>query len=108
MIVQAKMTINRVGPLSCARIAGVIYGAIGLLIGAFISLFAVLGMAISSTQPGIGRNPMSPLIGAVMGIGAIVFCPVFYGALGFVLALIGSWLYNLIATKVGGIEVDIS
>jgi hypothetical protein len=44
----------------------------------------------------------------VIGLGAIVVCPIFYGAMGFVFALIGAWFYNLVASKVGGIEIDVA
>jgi hypothetical protein len=101
------VTIKRVEPVSCAKIAGVIYAAMGLLIGALFSLFALLGMAFSGTQRGLAQNAVSPLIGAVIGLGAIVMCPILYGMMGFVFALIGAWLYNLVASKVGGIEIDV-
>jgi hypothetical protein len=102
------MTIKRFGPVSCAKIAGVIYAGIGLLIGAMFSLVAVVGMALSGTQRGLAERAVSPLAGAVMGLGAIIICPILYGAMGFVSALIGAWLYNLVALRVGGIEIDIS
>ncbi len=78
------MTIKRIGPVSCARIAGVIYAALGLLIGACVSLFTLIGAAFSSTQLGSAH---SPLIGAAIGIGAVVFFPILYGAMGFFFAL---------------------
>jgi hypothetical protein len=99
------MTITRVGPQSCAKIAGIIYGALGLVFGALISAFALLGAAFSSTQ---STSAVSPLIGVVMGVGAIVICPVLYGAMGFLLALIGAWLYNLVASRIGGVEIDVA
>lgn len=102
------MIIKKVGPVSCAKIAGVIYAALGLVTGAMFSLFAVLGLALSGTQGSLAQKAVSPLIGAVMGLGAIIVFPILYGAMGFVFALIGSWLYNLVASKVGGIEIDIA
>jgi len=102
------MTINRVGPVSCARIAGVIYAALGLLIGGLFSLFALLGMAFRGAELGRGQNPLAPLTGAVIGIGAVIAFPIFYGVMGFVFAWIGAWLYNLVASRVGGIEIDIA
>jgi hypothetical protein len=101
------MTIKRVEPVSCAKIVGVVYAGIGLLIGTLFSLFALLGMAFSGTQRALAQNAVSPLIGAVMGVGAIVVCPILYGVMGFISALIGAWLYNLVASKVGGVEIDV-
>jgi hypothetical protein len=42
----------------------------------------------------------------MFGVGAIILLPVLYGGLGFVAALVGAWLYNLISGFVGGIEID--
>jgi hypothetical protein len=102
------MTIKHIGPLSCAKIAGVIYACLGLIVGALISVFAAIGFAFGGAQPGLGERSVSPLIGTVVGIGAVIFLPIFYGAIGFVFALLGAWLYNMVASKVGGIEIDIS
>src|SRR5450432_2531659 len=102
------MTIKRVGPVSCAKVMGTIYAALGLLIGALFSLIAVLGLAISGGQQSMDAKAISPMLGAAMGAGAIIVFPILYGCLGFVFALIGAWLYNMVASKVGGIEVDIS
>jgi hypothetical protein len=33
--------------------------------------------------------------------------PIFYGAMGFILGVIGAFIYNLIARWVGGIEVEV-
>lgn len=85
-----------------------IYAAIGFLIGGLFSLFALLGLAFQGTPLGPGQNAVSPLIGAIVGIGAIIAFPILYGAMGFLFAWIGAWLYNLIASRVGGIEIDIA
>ena len=41
------------------------------------------------------------------GLGAIVILPIFYGGLGFIVAVIASALYNLAAGWVGGIEIEL-
>jgi hypothetical protein len=100
------MTINRIGPVSCARIAGVIYAALGLLAGAIFSAVALLEMAVLGTQISF-PNSVSPLGGGLIGIGAILVFPILYGLVGFLVALIGAWIYNSAASKVGGVEIDI-
>ena len=94
------MVINRVGPLSAAKIAGVLYAIMGLIVGAFFSLAAMAG-ALGSNDAG------GAAMGAIFGVGAIVLFPIMYGCLGFVGAGISAWLYNMLATAVGGVEVDI-
>jgi hypothetical protein len=94
------MVIRRVGPLSVAKIAGTLYAAIGLFVGAIFSLISVAGGFASNTSEGAG-------IAAVMGVGAIVFFPLLYGGMGFIATLIMAWLYNIIAGAVGGVELDV-
>ncbi len=91
------MVVNRVGPLSCAKVVGLLYVILGLIMGAFVSLFA-------ATMGGVpGRDPGNP----VFGMAAVVFFPVLYGVAGFVTTLIAAWLYNGLAGLVGGVEIDL-
>ena len=94
------MIIKRIGPVSCARIAGVLYAIIGLLAGSIFSLAAVAGGSAFRDTPGGG-------IAAILGVGTIVLFPILYGALGFVSTLLVAWLYNVLAGFVGGIQIDI-
>ena len=95
------MTITRVGPLSCAKIAGILYAGIGLIAGAFFSLFAMIsGFAAAANNDGAGA------FGAIFGMGAIILAPIFYACIGFVMTLIMAALFNVAAGIVGGIEVD--
>ena len=94
------MVIKRVGPLSCAKIAGALYVVLGLIAGGFISLLAMVG-AFSSDEAGFGA------LGALFGVGAIIFIPLFYGCMGFVMTLIMAWIYNVLASALGGVEIDV-
>jgi hypothetical protein len=95
------MVIRKIGPLSLAKIVGTVYAALGLLIGAVISLIALLGAGFAPA------NRFNGVFATVFGLGAIIFCPLFYGAIGFVTSLIGAWIYNMAAGAVGGIQLDI-
>ena len=91
------MIVNRVGPLSCAKIVGLLYVILGLIMGGAVSLFtATLGVFP-------GRDPGNP----VFGMAAVVFFPVLYGVAGFVTTLVAAWLYNGLAGLVGGVEIDV-
>ena len=93
------MTITRVGPLSVAKVAGLLYVVLGLVFGAFISLAAMIG-AFATNDESAG------MMGAMFGVGAIILLPVFYGCLGFVMTLLMAALFNLATGIVGGVEVD--
>ena len=94
------MIIKRIGPLSCAKMVGTLYVFVGLLLGAIFSLVGMAGVFASDATD-------SPFVGAFVGVGAIVFFPLLYGCMGFISALIGAWLYNLLAGFVGGVQLDV-
>jgi hypothetical protein len=93
------MTITRVGPLSVAKVAGLLYVIMGLVFGAFISLAAMIG-AFTANEQSAG------MMGALFGVGAIILLPIFYGCLGFVMTLLMAWLFNVVAGIVGGVEIE--
>ncbi|HZM62010.1 MAG TPA: hypothetical protein VFB85_19505 [Vicinamibacterales bacterium] len=92
------MVIKRVGPVSCAKIAGVLYAIIGLIVGGIASLIAMVGFAASGSE--------SSGFGAFMGVGSIIFFPILYACFGFVGTLIMAALYNVVAGMVGGVELE--
>lgn len=94
------MVINRIGPMSCARISGTLYAVMGLILGAVFSLVALAGgfSAESSEEAGFA---------AVFGVAAIIVLPLLYGGIGFLATFIAAWLYNVLAGVVGGIELDL-
>lgn len=95
------MIINRVGPLSFAKISGIVYALLGLVGGL---IFAMISTAtgLMTREPG-GSAPW--MMG--LGMGAIIAAPILYGTVGFLGGLLGAWLYNVVAGMVGGIEIDV-
>ena len=93
------MVIKRIGVLSAAKLYAAISFAMGLIFGVLIALGSLVGMTMSTQdQPAF--------LGMMFGVGAVVFLPIFYGALGFVFGAIGAALYNLFAVMVGGLEIE--
>ena len=95
------MTITRVGPLSVAKVAGLLYVVIGLIAGGFVSLFSLAGAAM-----GAGAGNDGALFGALFGVGAIILLPIFYGCMAFVMTLIQAALFNVAVGMVGGVEIE--
>jgi hypothetical protein len=94
------MILKRLGPLSLAKLAGFLYAVMGLIGGCVFALIAVFGGAVSQQSQG-------PVLGMLFGVGAIVFLPVLYGALGFLGSLLMAVLYNFAARIAGGIELEL-
>ena len=94
------MVIKRVGPVSCAKITGMLYAIIGVIIGLIVFLASLAGGFFSGSREGAA-------LGAGLGMAAIVVLPILYGGLGFVVTLIMAGLYNLMARLVGGVQMDV-
>jgi hypothetical protein len=101
------MVVKRVKPLSLAKVAGVLYALMGLLMG---GLFSLVGLAGAMAMPDTPDATVFPaaVFGAFFGIGAVVFLPIFYGCLGFITSLVGALLYNVVAATIGGVEIEVA
>jgi hypothetical protein len=96
--------VKRIGPGSAFKVGLVLYGFIGLIIGAFITLFSLVGAGFLHS-----RDAGAPaFVGMIFGALAIVIFPIFYGVFGGCVAAISAALYNVAARVIGGLEVDIS
>jgi hypothetical protein len=87
--------------MSLAKVAAALYAMMGLLAGCIFSLITVLGGALAPNDAPGG------VFGMLFGVAAIVVLPIFYGVMGFVMSLIGAALYNVAASSLGGVEVDL-
>jgi hypothetical protein len=94
------MVVKRVGPLSVAKNAAVLYAVLGLFFGALFSLAAMAGAFADQSGARAG-------IAGLVGVGAVVMFPIIYACIGFFGALIMCTLYNVVASMVGGIEIDV-
>ena len=71
---NTKILVRRFGVLSMAKIMGMLYALFGLIVGAIFSLIALAGAALGSSMGG-----HSGMFGAMLGVGAIILFPIFYG-----------------------------
>jgi len=94
------MIVKRVGPMSCAKITGALYGIIGFVLGCILALVSLVG--------GVASNkPEGAIFVLLFGAGAFVVLPIFYGGIGFLATLLMAALYNVMAGWVGGIEIQL-
>src|SRR5437016_3938037 len=95
------MIIRRVDALSVGKVLGCLYFLLGLIIGGLFSLMSLVGVAAGG---GLRRAGLPELL---FGIGSVIVFPVFYGVIGLVGGLISGTLYNVVASVVGGIEIEL-
>jgi hypothetical protein len=107
---EVRMIIRRVGVWSIARLYGGMSATIGLIGGLILAAFATIGGVAGAMSPAFraqGGGFAAGGIGALFGVGAIIFLPIMYGIFGIVGGAIGAALYNLFADLFGGIEVEV-
>ena len=92
--------IKHIGPMSVGKIIGLLYAILG---GIFGSIFGIMMLISSAFAPSTAEK------GAAFGIGLgmIIFFPIFYGVMGFAFGVLFSYLYNLLASWIGGIEIEL-
>jgi hypothetical protein len=87
--------IQRVGVAQLAKVMGVLYFLMGLVFLVFVLVF-------SRAMPGAAGTAFPGL-----GMGMIIFMPVFYAILGVVFGALTAALYNVVAGMMGGVELDL-
>lgn len=92
------VVLKRISSSSTFKVGLLCYGIMGLVVGALCSLIAFGAFPLA-------RHAHMPF--ARVGVFAIVVCPIVYGIIGGIAAIIGAGIYNLVADWVGGLEVDI-
>jgi hypothetical protein len=96
------MVIRHIGVWSAARMYAAISAAAGLFFGLCLAALSVLGAGF-----GAPADDAPTWLAPVFGMGAIVALPVFYGVMGLLAGSIGAVIYNLFASVVGGLEIDL-
>lgn len=91
---SSTRSITRIEPAQLALIMGATYALIGIIMAVIMFLF-------------MSVVPIPGLAGMGRGV-SVIFFPVIYAILGYVIGFIGALLYNLVAGTVGGIKVTVS
>jgi hypothetical protein len=83
-----KKQIVNVSVLQSAKVAAVLYLVVSIPMCMLMLIPVMLGKE-SSTG---------------FSVAMLVFLPVMYTVFGFIFSLVGAWIYNLVAARVGGFE----
>jgi hypothetical protein len=99
------MVLKRIGVWSAAKLSGVVYGVTGLLVGGIFALMSLVGA--NFIPPEYAHEAPPAWLGPMLGVGAVIIMPLFYGVLGFICGAIGAALFNFFARLVGGLELEL-
>jgi hypothetical protein len=98
-----KRKITKIEPFQLGKILAALYAAMSLLFVPFMVLFSLI--ANFAPQPEGQEIPTGFFFG--FGLVFSLLAPLFYGFMGFLTGVVGAFIYNLVAKKFGGIEVEV-
>ena len=101
------LEIKRLDVWSCMKVAFILFGILGLLIGIFYALIIGFIGGIMGPLAGADIEPLRGLFSGALGIFMAFFMALFYAVMGSLSTAITVWLYNVCARWVGGIQVDL-
>jgi len=94
------MELKKIGILSLGKIAGLFGIIYGLILGIFYSFV----YSKSSVLASLGQQ--IPAVITTLGYASIIVMPIIIGIIYFVVGIIGALIYNLLASRVGGVKLE--
>lgn len=101
---MAQREIKKIDPSSLAKVMGVLYALLGVIIGL---CFAAFGSLLNSLPMAEEDEAARSVLSNVFGVGSIIFFPIFYGIIGLIAGVITGFLYNLVAGWIGGVRIEV-
>jgi hypothetical protein len=98
-----KRILKRISPLQLGKVSAALYGGISIIVVPFVLIGGVFASFSQHSQ----IRSSGGLLGLGMGVVLAILIPLVYTAIGFVLGIIGAFVYNLVANWIGGIEVEV-
>tara|TARA_Y100000310_G_C20658260_1_gene803204 strand:- start:1269 stop:1580 length:312 start_codon:yes stop_codon:yes gene_type:complete len=94
------MELKKIGILSLGKIAGLF----GVIYGLISGILFLIILSRANQIPGLTEQ-----LGfiAQLGNSSIIVLPILNGIIYFLVGIIAAFLYNLIAKKIGGIELEL-
>jgi hypothetical protein len=107
-IPMPEMTIRRFSVFSVAKIYGLIFFVVGLLIGLVYGLSVMLfGAAFAAMAPSNDGATFGGVGSVVIGLLVLIFFPIVYSVAGFIGGTISALVYNMAAGVAGGIRFEL-
>lgn len=92
---MTKRRVKHIGVFQTSLISAIIFF--------FLSLIMVVPiMLIMSIAGGLSDN-----MGFAFGGLLMIFMPIMYAIMGFLMTALWCWIYNMVAKRVGGIEIEV-
>jgi hypothetical protein len=93
--------IKKINVISLAKILGLSLAILGFIVGLVVGfIMFVIGSFFGTSN---GMTLLAPSLGII----GFLIIPLLFGAIGFLLGGLSTLIYNLLASWVGGIEIEI-
>jgi len=89
-----NLRITSIGITQTANTVAALYGLLGLIFGILAFFFALFAPS----------SRFATTSGVIPAIFALILFPILYALGAFIFVAIGSWVYNVVAAKTGGVE----
>ncbi len=93
------MILRRIDPLSAAKVYAVV-------LAVMMFVFALPAGCMMSMVGSITGEVGAGAFGAGMGFFLLILYPLFGLILGFISGFLMAWIYNLVAERIGGVELE--
>jgi ABC-type sugar transport system permease subunit len=91
---MTKKRVKKIGILQTSLISAIIFFFLSLIL--VVPIMLIMGIA----------GGFSDNMGFAFGGLLLMFMPIMYAIMGFLMTAFWCWLYNVIAKKIGGIEIE--
>jgi len=91
---MTKKRVKKIGILQTSLISAIIFFFLSLIL--VVPIMLIMGIA----------GGFSDNMGFAFGGLLLMFMPIMYAIMGFLMTALWCWLYNVIAKKIGGIEIE--
>jgi hypothetical protein len=102
--VDAMVRLRRIGIISAANVAAVLYALVILFFTVIVAILALFA------GPNIRQVQGAPDIGAAGAVGVLIaglIFALFYAVFGWIFTAIAVWLYNVVAGITGGVQMHL-
>lgn len=104
---KRRMEFRKIDVMSAGKVSAAIHAIVGFLAGlVFASLVGGLLVWMPVVAPATSQIVNVGIVSGAAGLSAIVIFPIVGAILGFLWGVIAAFLYNIVAMKIGGIEVE--
>jgi phosphotransferase system glucose/maltose/N-acetylglucosamine-specific IIC component len=94
------MELKKIGILSAGKILGLLAVIYGFILGILVDVVYGKTGCEGLTSVGLGQL-------CIFGYASIILLPILWGIMYFIVGIIFAFLYNMIARRVGGIQLEL-